>query len=99
MDARHNSLRDWGASAWTLCTGTPAGTEQHVPQWDKHDAESGCSPSPRKLPSSAESNATSTVVWGYKLAEYKRVSVKTEDMSHMIKVEADLHELFENISR
>ena len=41
VDARHNSLRDWGASAWTLCTGTPAGTEQHVPQWDKHNAETG----------------------------------------------------------
>ena len=35
--ARHNSIRDWTAAAWTQCTGTPAQTEQHVPQWDKID--------------------------------------------------------------
>ena len=35
MDARHNSLRDWGTTAWTQCTGTPAKKEQHVPQWQE----------------------------------------------------------------
>ena len=34
MDAKHNSLRDWSASSCTACLGTPALTEQHVPQWD-----------------------------------------------------------------
>ena len=41
VDARHNSLRDWGATAWTLCTGTPAKKEQHVPQWDRQNPRTG----------------------------------------------------------
>ena len=39
MDARHNSLRDWSATTCVACLGTPALTEQHVPQWDTTDEE------------------------------------------------------------
>ena len=35
LDERHDSLRDYGASAWTGCTGVPALTEQRVPEWDR----------------------------------------------------------------
>ena len=39
MDSRHNSLRDWSATTCTACLGTPALTEQHVPQWDTTDED------------------------------------------------------------
>ena len=41
MEGRHNGIREWGASVWTLCTSTPAETEQHVPQWDRVNPRTG----------------------------------------------------------
>jgi hypothetical protein len=38
---RHNRLRDWSAATHSACTGALAGTEQHVPQWDRVNPSSG----------------------------------------------------------
>ena len=32
--ARHDAIRDWACATYRECTGLPANTEQHVPQWD-----------------------------------------------------------------
>ena len=34
MMARHDAIRDWACATYRECTGLPANTEQHVPQWD-----------------------------------------------------------------
>jgi hypothetical protein len=39
--ARHNRVRDWFCATYTACTGLPAVTEQHVPQWDVVDQSTG----------------------------------------------------------
>jgi len=41
VDGRHNSLRDWSASACVECLGTSTLTEQHVPQWDRVNPRNG----------------------------------------------------------
>ena len=41
MIARHNAVRDWSCATYSECTGLPATTEQHVPQWDLVDEVSG----------------------------------------------------------
>ena len=41
MEARHNGLRDWVAHTSAACFGTPALTEQRVPQWDRLIGEGG----------------------------------------------------------
>ena len=38
---RHDGVRDWACAAYKECTGLPARTEQHVPQWDDVDPETG----------------------------------------------------------
>ena len=38
---RHNSLRDWAASMYTDCVGAVTNIEQHVPEWDVVDPDSG----------------------------------------------------------
>ena len=35
---RHNRVRDWYCATYSACTGLPATTEQHVPQWDVVDS-------------------------------------------------------------
>ena len=41
LEGRHNAVREWCASAWAQCVGTPAATEQHVPQWDRPNPRTG----------------------------------------------------------
>ena len=41
LDRRHNSVRDWCAGACVQCFGTPTVKEQHVPEWDRVNAQTG----------------------------------------------------------
>ena len=41
LDRRHNGIRDWAATASAASFGSPALTEQRVPQWDVVDGRTG----------------------------------------------------------
>jgi hypothetical protein len=41
LDARHNSIRDWGQATCKECFGTPAVKEQRIPEWDRVNPRTG----------------------------------------------------------